>query len=69
MVEIGQAVMCTPGFSISESAGLGSKKKVKGIVVYIHPAGRFYIAELDLPGGKVREAFPMTGGDPDAGTD
>lgn len=46
MVEIGQTVMCTPGFSISESAGLGSKKKVKGIVVYIHPAGRFYIAEL-----------------------
>lgn len=69
MVEIGQTVMCTPGFSISESAGLGSKKKVKGLVVYIHPAGRFYIAELDLPGGKAREAFPMTGGEPDAGVD
>ena len=40
-----------------------------GTVVYIHPAGRFYIAELDLPGGKVREAFPMTGGEPDAVTD
>ena len=69
MVEIGQTVMCTPGVSLSDNAGAGNKRKVRGTVVYIHPAGRFYIAELDLPGGKVREAFPMTGGEPDAVTD
>nr|DAI40760.1 MAG TPA: Disulfide bond isomerase protein N-terminus [Caudoviricetes sp.] len=44
MVEIGQTVMCTPGFSFSDNAGAGNKRKVRGTVVYIHPAGRFYIA-------------------------
>ena len=31
-------------------------------VTYIHPAGRFYVVEFDLPGGKCREAFLMRGG-------
>ena len=28
-----------------------------GKVVYVHPAGRFYIVEFTFPGGKFRESF------------
>lgn len=33
----------------------------KGTVIYVHPEGRFYRAEFELPGGKVREAFSLYG--------
>lgn len=33
----------------------------KGTVIYVHPEGRFYRAEFQLPGGKVREAFSLYG--------
>lgn len=28
-----------------------------GKVIYIHPSGRFYVAEFRLAGGTVRESF------------
>ena len=33
----------------------------KGTVIYVHPEGRFYRAEFQLPGGKIREAFSLYG--------
>ena len=32
-----------------------------GTVIYVHPEGRFYRAEFELPGGKVRESFSLYG--------
>ena len=34
----------------------------KGTVIYIHPERRFYRAEFELAGGKVRESFLINGG-------
>lgn len=34
-------------------------KSYEGTVIYIHPKGRFYRAEFQLPFGKVREAFQL----------
>lgn len=28
-----------------------------GEVVYVHPKGRFYVAEFDFPDGKIRESY------------
>ena len=28
-----------------------------GRVIYVHPSGRFYVAEFQLAGGTVRESF------------
>lgn len=35
-----------------------------GRVIYIHPSGRFYVAEFRLAGGTVRESFFEWGGYP-----
>lgn len=32
-------------------------KKLEGRVVWIHPAGRFYVVEFRLPGGTFCECF------------
>lgn len=36
-----------------------SETVYKGKVIYVHPERRFYRAEFELPGGKVREAFSL----------
>ena len=36
-----------------------SRELYEGTVIYIHPKGRFFRAEFQLPGGVVREAFPL----------
>ena len=34
-----------------------SQVYITGKVIWIHPQGRFFVMEAQLPGGKVREAF------------
>ena len=38
-----------------------SRAKVMGCVVWVHPQGRFYLAEFQLPGGVIRECFQEVG--------
>ena len=38
---------------------MASRETYEGKVIYIHPKGRFFRAEFKLPGGVVREAFPL----------
>ena len=33
------------------------RPKFTGRVVWVHPKGRFYLAEFQLPGGIIRECF------------
>ncbi len=51
MINLGDTVSVTP-----ETFGKGKRR---GVVVYIHPRNRFFTAEFELPGGKVRESFPL----------
>ena len=43
--------------SVSMSGDVRNSVYITGKVVYIHPQGRFFVMEAQLPGGKVREAF------------
>lgn len=47
--------------SVAMSGGEWSRKSsqvyITGKVIWIHPLGRFFVMEAQLPGGKVREAF------------
>ena len=52
-VEIGQKVEKYP-YAINEGR---VHKKLEGKVVWIHPAGRFYVVEFRLPGGTFCESF------------
>lgn len=31
--------------------------KSRGKIVYIHPKGRYYVVEFDMPRGKIRESY------------
>lgn len=35
----------------------------EGKVVYVHPKGRYYVAEFDFPDGKIRESYREVGAD------
>lgn len=69
MPRIGQKVVCKPeSFNPGErlgrageegSSGGWNRKYLTGIITYIHPRGRFIVAEFKLPGGTVRECFKM----------
>lgn len=37
------------------------RTKFTGRVVWVHPQGRFYLAEFHLPGGVIRECFQEVG--------
>ena len=39
--------------------GLDPKQtlRMRGQVVWVHPAGRFYVVEFETPGGPLRESF------------
>lgn len=37
------------------------RPKFTGRVVWVHPQGRFYLAEFHLPGGIIRERFQEVG--------
>ncbi len=52
-MEIGQEVKKYP-YALNEGA---RRKRLTGRVVWIHPAGRFYVVEFRLPGGTFCESF------------
>ena len=37
------------------------RPKFTGRVVWVHPEGRFYLAEFQFPGGIIRECFQEVG--------
>ena len=37
------------------------RPKFTGRVVWVHPQGRFYLAEFQLPGGVIRDYFQEVG--------
>lgn len=39
--------------------GLDTKQtlRMRGQVVWVHPAGRFHVVEFETPGGPLRESF------------
>ena len=52
--EVGETVIRRPA-----TFGRG---RMKGRVVYVHPAGRFHVVEFELPrGGTLRECFAGAG--------
>lgn len=36
-----------------------TQSEYKGTVIYVHPKGRFYRAEFQMPAGKIIEGFQM----------
>lgn len=38
-------------------------RPLSGVIVYIHPEGRYYTAEFETDGGKLRESFPIPDGE------
>ena len=34
-----------------------TRRTMKGVVVYIHPLGRYHIVEFETAGGPIRESF------------
>lgn len=58
MVKVGQKVTRYPEtFFEREGERNTPKRPMQGVVVYIHPEGRFHIVEFELRGGKVQESF------------
>lgn len=54
MISIGDPVCKRINYGMEGGAALDP---VPGRVVYVHPSGRWYMAEFELPGGVVRESF------------
>lgn len=67
-MKIGDKVTRTPvtfgNYSECEEDGKNVKRKntAKGVVVYIHPKGRYHTVEFKLWGGTVRESFDGVAG-------
>lgn len=59
MVKVGDKVTFRPeGWSDAEGAKPHSAGKVlRGRVIYVHPKLRYYVAEGEVDGAKIREAF------------
>lgn len=65
MLKIGDKVhkALTALYTDGPSAAKGTARpKFWGTVVWIHPAGRFYLAAFPVMGGTVRECFPLPAG-------
>ena len=59
-MKLGQAVIRTPESFIDPTRGKDDplRRPMKGVVVYIHPQGRYHTVEFELlTGGKIRESF------------
>ena len=61
-MRVGDKVLrCPETFFERENDGKSPKRPItpttKGVVVYVHPQGRYHTVEFDLLGGKVRESF------------
>ena len=60
MITMGQKLMLTPGvFQSDYREARGKDKTYPCWVVYIHPQGRYFVAEFRFPFGSFREAFLM----------
>jgi len=65
MVKVGDKVhkplnaLCADGPNAAKG---DARPKFWGTVVWIHPAGRYYLAEFPVVGGTVRECFPLSAG-------
>lgn len=62
MITMGQKLMLTPVIFQADPMKpqlKKSEKKCKCTVVYIHPQGRYFVAEFRFPFGSFREAFLM----------
>ena len=54
-MRVGDKVLrCPETFFERENDGKSPKRPIKGVVVYVHPQGRYHTVEFDLLGGKVR---------------
>ena len=60
-MEIGDRVRLPITRSNAAAGASDSALFYTGRVIYIHPRGRYYTAELDLPGGGVRESYFFEG--------
>lgn len=57
-MRVGDKVLrCPETFFERENDGKSPKRPIKGVVVYVHPQGRYHTVEFDLMGGKVQESF------------
>lgn len=61
MVKVGQKVTRLPKTVETqdpENRSVLARKPIRGIVVYVHPKGRFHVVEFEnLKGDKLRETF------------
>ena len=61
-VTVGQKVArCPITFSDRENGANSPRKTMSGVVVYVHPQGRYHTVEFELWGGKVKESFAGVG--------
>ena len=63
-MRVGDKLTWTPsGFDHEVSGERADRQRklrsVTGRIVYIHPAGRYYLAEARVGGAVIRECFPM----------
>lgn len=60
-MKIGDKVTMVPETLLEESSdGKRYKRPMKGMVVYVHPKGRYYTVAFDTRGGPIRESFKFT---------
>lgn len=66
-MQIGDSYTWTPTAFEGEASGTDSRDKrlrrarsVTGRIVYIHPQGRYFMAEAKVGNAVLRECFPMT---------
>lgn len=45
------------GESVSRRPATFGRGRMRGRVVYVHPAGRFHVVEFETRGGVIRECF------------
>ena len=61
MLQIGQKVTRIPKtIGVMEDGNFSSKlasRPMRGVVVYVHPKGRFHVVAFPVPGGEIRESF------------
>lgn len=63
-MRLGERVTWTPSAFEAEVSGQGADRvrktrTVTGRVAYIHPEGRYYMAEAKVNGAVLRECFPV----------
>lgn len=59
-MQVGETVR-KPLTDIFSGSANTPRPKFTGRVVWVHPEGRFYLAEFQFPGGIIRECFQEVG--------